>query len=157
MDKERKRKLKKKSTLFLIVLLLLIQFFRIDKEAAHSPVEKDFLINQSTPEKTASIIKNSCYDCHSNTTNYPWYSNLAPISWWIKNHVEEGKEHLNFSIWTDYTEKKIAHKMEECVEVLEEQEMPLKTYTLIHHEAKLSSEDNTLLINYFKKEINKAI
>lgn len=150
MDKERKRKLKKKGTLFLIVLLLLIQFFRIDKQVIHSPVDKDFLINQSTPEKIASIIKNSCYDCHSNTTNYPWYSNVAPISWWIKHHVNEGKEHLNFSVWTDYSAKKATHKLEECVEEIEEGEMPLKTYTLIHHDAKLSSEDNTLLINYFK-------
>jgi hypothetical protein len=150
MDKERKRKLKKKGTLFLIVLFVLIQFFRIDKEAASSPVEKDFLINQSTPEKTASIIKKSCYDCHSNTTKYPWYSNLAPISWWIKHHVNEGKEHLNFSVWTDYTAKKAAHKLEECLEVLEEEEMPLKTYTLIHHDTKLTPEDKKRLINYFK-------
>ena len=149
---EEKRKLKKRGAFFLIALILVIQLFRIEKEVVTFPKDKDFLVSKSTPENTAILIKNSCYDCHSNTTNYPWYSNVAPISWWIKNHVEEGKEHLNFSIWTDYTEKKRAHKLEECVEVLEEQEMPLKTYTLIHYDAKLSSEDNTLLINYFKNK-----
>lgn len=144
-------KFNKKNILKIIVaLLVIIQFFRIDKTT--SPVEpaKDFISVTNPPEKVAEIIKTSCYDCHSNQTNYPWYTNIAPVSWWIGHHIEEGKEHLNFSKWADYSAKKADHKLEEFYEEVEEGEMPLKSYTNLHSKAKLSDEDKELLISWVK-------
>lgn len=144
-------KLNKKNILKVIVaVIVIIQFFRIDKTT--SPVEpaKDFISVTNAPAKVAEIIKTSCYDCHSNQTNYPWYTNIAPVSWWIGHHIEEGKEHLNFSKWADYSVKKADHKLEEFYEEVEEGEMPLSSYTNLHGDAKLSDEDKELLISWVK-------
>ncbi|MEP2026185.1 heme-binding domain-containing protein, partial [Reichenbachiella sp.] len=96
------------------------------------------------------IIKTSCYDCHSYHTKYPWYTNVAPLSWWIGDHIEEGREHFNLSEWGAYSEKKALHKLEEFYEEVEEGEMPLTSYTLIHGEASLSDEQVKKLVTWVK-------
>lgn len=144
-------KFNKKNILKVIVaLLVIIQFFTIDKTTTPVDTTKDFISVTQPPAKVAEIIKTSCYDCHSNQTNYPWYTNVAPVSWWVGHHIEEGKEHLNFSKWADYSEKKADHKLEEFYEEVEEGEMPLESYTIVHGEAKLSQEDKELLISWVK-------
>jgi len=144
------KNLKKKIGVTLIVLLIVIQFFRIDKTNPEVVLKNDFIAIQNPPEKIAKILKTSCYDCHSNETAYPWYSNIAPVSWWVKEHVEDGKKHLNFSVWSSYNAKKADHKLEEMYEEVEENEMPLSSYTLMHGEAELSEDDKKLLINWIK-------
>ncbi|MEQ3662961.1 MAG: heme-binding domain-containing protein, partial [Flavobacterium sp.] len=116
----------------------------------------DFLVMNNTTPEIASQIKASCYDCHSNQSVYPWYASVQPFGWWLKNHIEGGKKHLNFSEFGNYSAKKQAHKMEECSELVEEAEMPLSSYTLIHKEAVLDKTQREALINYFK-EIEKGI
>ena len=101
--------------------------------------------------KVESILKTSCFDCHSNHTSYPFYAQVAPISFWINHHVEEGKEHLNFSDWNNYSIKKKLHKLDEIIEEIEEHEMPLRSYTLLHTDAKLNEEASKLLVNWSKK------
>ena len=96
-------------------------------------------------------MKAACYDCHSNKSVYPWYTYTQPIGWFVKNHIEEGKEHLNFSEFGSYTAEKQAHKLEECYELIEKGEMPLSSYTLIHKEAVLTTEQQTNLVTYFKE------
>lgn len=140
----------KKIVIVIIGLLLIFQLFRIDKTTKPVDTTTDFIsVTQSRPE-VASILKTSCYDCHSNQPVYPWYTNIAPLSWWIKNHINEGSEHLNFSEWGTYKLKRKDHKLEECVEMIEEGEMPMTSYTLIHGNAKLNDTQKTLLINWFK-------
>jgi hypothetical protein len=95
-------------------------------------------------------MKTTCYDCHSEETKTPWYAQVAPFSWWINDHINEGKEHLNFSAFGTYSAKKAAHKMEECYEELEKGEMPLTSYTITHADARLSDEQKATLINWFK-------
>ena len=90
------------------------------------------------------------YDCHSNQPTFPWYANVAPISWWIKHHIDEGSEHLNFSEWGTFTPKRKHHKLEECVEMLEDGEMPMSSYTWMHNESKLTDVQRLLLVNWFK-------
>ena len=142
----------KKVFYVLLLALILIQFFQTDK--TNPPVNNgvDFINIKKTPEPIANLIKTSCYDCHSNETKYPWYSNLQPIGWFLKDHFEEGRKHLNFSTFATYTPKKQAHKLEEAYEQIENKEMPLDSYIVGHKEANLSIEDRKVLIDYFKKE-----
>lgn len=146
--------MKKKSKLkkFLIILaflLLLIQLFRIDK--TNLPVEpsKDFVIASNAPSEIRSILKTSCYDCHSNEVVYPWYTNIAPFSWWMKHHVNEGREELNFSEWGTYSSKRMDHKLKECIEEINENEMPISTYVWMHNEATLNPDQKEKLIQWF--------
>ena len=111
--------------------------------------DADFIVNEQPEDELAILIKSACYDCHSDQTKMPWYSNLAPLSWWIIDHVEHGKKHLNFSEWTAYSEDKKAHKAEECVEMLEEGEMPLSSYQIAHSDARISDEQREALIEVF--------
>jgi hypothetical protein len=109
------------------------------------------------PNNVQQILRTSCYDCHSNHTNYPWYTNIQPIGLWMQWHVNEGKEELNFSEFKTFTPKRQKHKFEEIEEVIEANEMPLWPYTLIHTETKLSAEQMTLLTNWAKQAAEKII
>lgn len=140
----------KKIFIALLVVLVVLQFFQIDKTNPAVDESKDFLKTQNTPEEIASIIKTSCYDCHSNESKYPWYSNVQPAGWFLKDHIDEGREELNFSTFTDYELKRQDHKLEECIEYIEKDEMPLGSYTLVHREAALTEAQKNILIDYFK-------
>ena len=144
-------KLIKRILLGLLILLVIAQFIRPDQ--TNPPVEEaqDFIFVNNPPSEIATTLKAACYDCHSHETKYPWYSQVSPISWWIDHHIEEGREHLNFSIWTTYSPKRKAHKMEECYEEVEDGDMPLIGYDLMHAEAKLSDDQKKALVDYFKE------
>ena len=146
-----------KKCIFQIVfgVLIIIQFFRIDKTIKPINTKTDYISVAQTNPEISTILKNACYDCHSNQPTYPWYTNIAPVSWWIKNHINEGSRHLNFSEWETYTSKRKDHKLEECIEMIEEGEMPMNSYTWMHGEAKLTNAQRTLLIDWFKAERNK--
>ena len=145
-----KKRLTLKNTVYaLLILLLVMQLFRIDKTNPPADFSKDFITLTQPPPEIAGMLKTSCYDCHSNATTYPWYTNVAPISWWIKHHINDGRKHLNFSIWGSYTSRKADHKLEECVEMTEEGEMPMTSYTLLHGKAKLSKEQQAALVSWF--------
>ncbi|WP_347158169.1 heme-binding domain-containing protein [Pontibacter chitinilyticus] len=134
----------------ILVLLVLIQFFRIDKTNPPIVEAKEFATIANPPQDVALILHESCYDCHSNTTTYPWYSNVAPASWFLKHHINDGRRHLNFSEWGSYTAKKADHKLEECIEMVEEGEMPLTSYTLMHPEGKLTKVEQQKLLDWIK-------
>ena len=142
----------KKIGIVFIVLFIVIQVFRINKTITPVNEQTDFMAVTQTNPEVATILKNACYDCHSNQPTYPWYTSVAPVSWWIKNHINEGSKHLNFSIWQTYTVKRKDHKLEECVEMIEEGEMPMNSYTWMHPEAKLTDAQKQLLIDWFKAE-----
>jgi hypothetical protein len=145
----RKHLTPKKISLAVLTIFIVMQFFRIDKTNPPVVADNDFLVLNTASAEVQNIIKASCYDCHSNTSIYPWYTTIAPVSWWIKHHINEGRQHLNFSEWGKYTAKKADHKLEECVEMIQEGEMPMSSYTIIHSETKLSEEQKLLLINWF--------
>lgn len=140
-----------KNTLLLVaILLLVIQSIRIDKTTQPVDVSKDFIsFTNATPE-VGHLLKIACYDCHSNQPAFPWYTNVAPVSWWIKHHIDEGSHHLNFSEWGTYKDKRKNHKLEECIELVEEEEMPMASYTWMHKEAKLTNEQRLVLVEWFK-------
>ena len=145
----------KKIVIGCIVLLVIIQFIRIDKTNPEVVIENDFIVQTNPPEHIQTILKTSCYDCHSNESTYPWYTNVAPISWWVKQHINEAREELNFSEWGTFKTKRQKHKLEECFEMIEESEMPLPSYLIVHSEAKLTSEQKNELVAWFKAEKGK--
>ena len=139
----------KKIVLGFLVVLILIQFIRPEKNES-SDMTNHISQVVDIPSEVNEIIKTSCADCHSNFTKYPWYSEIAPISWYLAQHVKEGKEHLNFSEWTTYNKNQQSHIQKDLEEVLESHEMPLKSYLIMHEEAKLSKEQNETLLNWVK-------
>lgn len=146
-----KKRFNKKNILIIIVLLfLLMQSFRIDKRVLPVNPATDFISVTAADTGIADILKTACYDCHSNQPEYPWYTNIAPVSWWIKHHINEGSHHLNFSEWSAYSEKRKNHKLEECVEMIEENKMPMSSYTMMHPEAKLTDTQKLHLVEFFK-------
>jgi len=141
----------KKIVIGLVVVIVIIQFFRIDKSSPVSNPKDDLFVVEQVPDDVQTILKTSCFDCHSNTATYPWYSNVAPVSWWVKQHINEGRDELNFNEWGSYSEKRKLHKLEEIEETVEEHEMPLKSYLWVHSEAKLSEQQQKKLIIWSKR------
>lgn len=103
-----------------------------------------FQILHAPPAVTAAI-RRCCYDCHSNETQWPWYSYIAPVSWWVADHVHEGRGELNFSNWADYSDRAGAHKLREAWEEIEAGKMPLDDYLRAHGDAVLSDAEKTAI------------
>jgi len=145
MEKKYKIMTKKKKFLFAVIaILILIQFIRPERNLGKAETENTIFVNA----EVGTILQTSCFDCHSNYTNYPWYTNIQPIGWWLNHHVDEGKEELNFSEYESYSFKRKLHKLEEIKEMVEEGEMPLSSYTLIHGDTKLSPEQKEILYTW---------
>jgi hypothetical protein len=144
----------KKILLGILVVFILIQFIRPAKNDSRNGVN-DITTVMEVPKDVQLILKTSCNDCHSNYTKYPWYSEIAPVSWYLASHVNDGKKHLNLSEWTVYNKNQQEHILKDFEEVLESHEMPLESYLWIHKEAKMSTEQYEVLINWVKSiEIN---
>lgn len=143
----------KKILIGLLVILVLIQFIRPAKNEGSGIAVNDIsTVYTDMPIEVQTLLQKKCYDCHSHSTKYPWYANIQPVAWWLADHVEEGKEHLNFSEFKTYNPKKAAHKLEEVVEEVSEGEMPLKSYTFIHRDAVVTAEELALLRNWIASE-----
>ena len=143
----------KKVGLIVAIVFITFQLFTIEKVYDNVNEKEDFLALTKAPVEVEELIKNSCYDCHSNQTKYPWYANIAPVSWYIESHINEAKHHLNFSKWNSYSLKKSNHKLEECVEEIEDHKMPTSNYVLMHSQAQLTKEQITTLANWFKNQM----
>lgn len=146
----------KRIFIILAAALVTIQFFRIEKNLNTGEqvnhISKQFALSA----EVENILKTSCYDCHSNNTVYPWYSHIQPVAWWLQNHVNEGKEELNFDEFATYTPREQYHKLEEAVEMVKEGEMPLSSYTLAHSDARLSQVQKETLVAWCD-ELMRAI
>jgi hypothetical protein len=134
--------------LALLVVLLGAQFIRPEKNLGNDNQANDIARTFHTSAELQSILKVSCYDCHSNTTHYPWYAEIQPIGWWLKGHIEDGKKELNFSEFGAYRPRRQFRKFEEIVEMVKEEEMPLPSYLLAHRDARLSQEQKDRLIQW---------
>lgn len=141
-------KIVKKIALILLVVLVGMQFIRPEKNLDKSDHLTVFLTETNPPQKVQLLMKNSCFDCHSNHTVYPWYNNIAPVSYWLADHVNDGKKHLNFSAWQTYDTKKKDHKLEEVIETVESGEMPLREYTWTHEGARLTEAERQAVIEW---------
>ena len=143
-------KLIRKILIGLLVVFIAIQFYRPEKNISRENDTAMFLRETNPPKEVRTILQNSCFDCHSNNTRYPWYNNIAPVSFWLADHIEEGKSELNFSEWETYSDKKKDHKLEELYEETERRSMPLKEYTWTHKEAKLTDAQIDAVVKWEK-------
>jgi len=139
----------KKLVLIILAVFILIQFIRPNKNISNNELNS-ISTALEVPTEVQQILKTSCNDCHSNNTAYPWYSEIAPVSWYLASHVNDGKEHLNFSEWALYNENQKNHIIEDLLEELEEKEMPLKSYLIVHENAKMTAEQYKVLFNWVK-------
>ena len=153
----KKRKIWKYILWTVLLAAVVIQFFR---PAENTGGNKDNHISKvaAVSPRVARLLDNSCNDCHSNTTRYPWYSYVQPVGWWLAAHVKDGKKHLNFDEFAAYRPYRQFHKLEEIDELVAEQEMPLESYTWIHSGARLDAAQREILINWTKdmREVLKA-
>ncbi|EAZ80969.1 heme-binding domain-containing protein [Algoriphagus machipongonensis] len=144
----------KKITIGIVIILVAIQFFPTDKNLSD---DNTYHISKSydLPDNVNMILKNACNDCHTNSTNYPWYSNIQPIGFWLNGHITDGKRHLNFSEFTNRPLAYQNHKLEETIEMVEEKEMPLPSYTYLglHSEANMTEEERQVLIDWAKEQM----
>ncbi|NEW78985.1 MAG: heme-binding domain-containing protein [Gelidibacter sp.] len=137
----------KKVLFTILAIFILIQFIRPAKNDSKNEVNALSTVME-VPVEVNKIIQTSCADCHSNSTKYPWYNEIAPASWYLAQHVKEGKENLNFSEWTAYNKDQKEHLLKDLKEVLNEREMPFKSYLLIHKDAKLTENQYQILYDW---------
>lgn len=132
----------------LLIVFIVIQFFRPKKNIAEGPQPNNIASVYPVPDHVKGILAKACYDCHSNNTKYPWYNNIQPVAWWLADHVDEGKRELNFDEFASYSLRKQYKKLEEVNGQVKEGEMPLKSYTLIHTDAKLTEDEKRTLAEW---------
>lgn len=146
------KKILKIFALVLIAAFVIVQFFRIDK--ANPPIVEGETIEAalSVPPDVTLIMGRSCNDCHSHKTVYPWYAHLQPVAWWLKNHIDEGRDELNFSKFNIYSQKKKSKKLEEICEEVRAANMPLPSYLWTHGDAVLSENDKNTLCDWANAE-----
>ena len=141
----------------IIAGLVVIQFFGIDK--TNPPVVQGETLESavSVSPDASQIMVRSCNDCHTNTTIYPWYTYVQPVGWFMKNHIDDGRRKLNFSVFNTYPAKKKAKKLDEICEQVESKEMPLPSYLWIHRSAVLSESEAKALCDWAKQEKDKIV
>jgi hypothetical protein len=126
----------KKILLGLLALFVIAQFIRPAKNISTTPPDKDdFLVRLAPPADVKQMFEIACYDCHSVNTRYPWYAEIQPSGWWLKQHIDDGKNEFNFSTFGGYSAKKQAAKLGALVDVITDRTMPLPSYTWIHRDA----------------------
>ena len=138
----RRRRWAGRSAVAAAALLAAIQFVPVAR--TNPPVQADV----SAPPAVASILRRACYDCHSNETRWPWYSRVAPVSWWLAEHVEDGRKDLNFSEWPVFDFEEQVDTLSDIREQVGERKMPLASYQLGHPEARLDAEERKVLLEW---------
>jgi len=131
--------------IILIIVFIIIQFIRPAKNSSEEIATNEIAAKFDVPENVRQILNVSCYDCHSNTTKYPWYWHVQPGAWILSNHFNDGKKEVNFSIFSTYPAAKQYRKFKEIGEQVQKGEMPLSSYTFIHRDAVLNAQQKQLL------------
>lgn len=140
-----------KVVLIIIAVIGVIQLIPVDRTNPPVKSSENFIHLQKTPIKISEIMRNACYDCHSNETKYPPYAYIAPFSWSVKNHINEGREKVNFSIWGSYSDDLKMAMLKNSIASVASREMPIPGYIVYHTEANLNDAERKLLTDYFQK------
>lgn len=141
----------KKILLAIVIVLVAIQFIQPARNVSGQILPIDITKTYNLPANVETIFKNTCYDCHSNNTHYPWYMNIQPMGWLMAHHIKEGKEKLNFSEFGSYSPRKQRSKLREIESTIHDESMPLSSYTLMHKNARLTKDDRVILIDWARK------
>lgn len=137
--------------IILLVVFVGVQFIPTNRNQTEEIPPTDLMLVKKVPREVESILMVSCYDCHSNNTQYPWYQRVQPVSWYLDGHIEEGKEELNFSEFGSYSDRMQKSKLRSIISQVEDGEMPLPSYTLLHSEAKLTAEEKDILEKWIEE------
>jgi len=144
----------KRIVLLIVVVFIGIQFVPSTYNQSDTLLETDISNTFDIPSKIQTLLENSCYDCHSNNTYYPWYNNIQPMSWMMERHIKNGKKELNFSEFGAYSKRRKKSKIKSIINQIKDDEMPLSSYTLLHRNAILSESDKLLIINWMENQRN---
>lgn len=136
-----------------VAIVLVIQVIPVERNVSTVPPGQSFEKTEKVPANVAAILKVSCYDCHSNNTRYPWYSVLQPGAWFITRHIKKGKEELNFDEFNNYSKRRKKAKIKSIISQIEKEEMPLKSYLLLHPDAGLTPNKKKVLLQFFQSEL----
>ena len=140
----------KKILLGLLIIVVIIQFIQPARNKNGQVLSTDISKTVSMPENVQTVLKTACYDCHSNNTNYPWYTNIQPVGWMMARHIKEGKKELNFSEFGSYSKRRQLSKLKAIGNSIKDAAMPLTSYTFIHKNARLTKEEKVLVIAWSK-------
>ena len=132
-----------------VAIVLVIQVIPVERNVSTVPAGQSFERTEKVPANVAAILKVSCYDCHSNNTRYPWYSELQPGAYFMAQHIKEGKEELNFDEFNNYSKRRKKAKIKSIISQIEKDEMPLKSYRMMHGNARLSADEKKELLDFF--------
>jgi len=138
--------------LLLIFVGIILQFFHPEKNQGSITQENDLLLVASVPDSLEVILVNACYDCHSNHTEYPWYSRISPVSWYLHKHISDGKEELNLSEYGQLEKAEKIGALSDIYDAMEAGTMPLQSYMLIHRDARMSQEEIDAMMDWADRE-----
>ncbi|HET6274252.1 MAG TPA: heme-binding domain-containing protein [Bacteroidota bacterium] len=141
-------KILKPILLVLACLFIVLQFFRPPRNSAGEGPAEDITTTHEVPQLVQDILQRSCYDCHSSSTEYPWYAQVQPVGWWLYSHISDAKEELNFSEFALYGVRRQYIKLQQIAERVADNEMPLPSYLLLHADAELSPDQKKMLITW---------
>lgn len=149
------KKILKIVAILLVVSFIVIQFFRPDRTNQPEVLADTLEASTDVPPDVDAILSRSCVDCHSNRTVYPWYSNVAPVSWLVANDIRDGRGQVNFSVWNTYDTSKKVRKLDAMCEQVEKGDMPLPSYLWIHRNSVLRPGDSETICNWTEAENNR--
>lgn len=138
----------RKIVVVLAALLGAAQFVRPGKNLSAGPAPNELNAKHPVPARVLAVLHRACYDCHSNQTRYPWYAEVQPVGWWLNWHVNEGKQHLNFSEFGAYPARRAGKKLDQVIDEVEQHDMPLPSYAWVHTEARLTPAEIKLIVEW---------
>ncbi len=133
-----------------VAVVLAIQVIPVERNVSTVPPGQSFEKTEKVPANVAAILKVSCYDCHSNNSRYPWYSELQPGAWFMAQHIKKGRDELNFDEFNNYSKRRKKAKIKSIISQIEKDEMPLKSYRMMHGNARLSADEKKELLDFFR-------
>lgn len=138
----------KRILLILIIVFIGLQFIPSVRNQSGQMAISDISRIYNVPKNVHAVLVKSCYDCHSNNTNYPWYANVQPFRYWLDHHVEESKKELNFNEYGTYSKRRQANKLRAIGSSITDDTMPLSSYILIHRKAKLNDNEKLQVLKW---------
>lgn len=146
------KRIVKIAVVILAAAFVVIQFIRPDHANPPEVAAETLEASTQLPADVGAILSRSCADCHTNRTVYPWYSNVAPFSWYLADHIKDGRREVNFSVWNTYETKRKVRKLDEICEQVETGEMPLPSYLWVHYDAALKPGEAEIICNWTRTE-----
>lgn len=144
------KKLVKRILLLLFIVFVGIQFIPTKMNVSNEVYKADFMNIYSMPKAISEKLVVSCYDCHSNNTEYPWYNKIQPVAWYLEDHIKEGKKELNFNEFGNYSVRRQKSKIKSIIREIEGDKMPLSSYINMHKNAIINKDEKKVLLSFFE-------